>query len=117
MSVSVSDIKNLSSKISRIKNEFAKVIVGQDDIIEKIIICLLTESHCLLVGVPGLAKTLIVKTFSDIMGLEYKRIQFTPDLMPSDITGTELIQQNKETGERSFSFHKGPIFSNIVLGM
>ena len=108
-------LNDLKLKIDAIKTEFSKVIVGQDVILEKILIGLLTNSHCLLVGVPGLAKTLIIKTLSQILGLDFKRIQFTPDLMPSDITGTEVLDVDPETSERYFKFIKGPLFANIVL--
>ncbi|MDP6893680.1 MAG: AAA family ATPase, partial [Verrucomicrobiota bacterium] len=85
------------------------------DILEHLLIALLSQGHSLLVGVPGLAKTLIIKTLSDVLDLSFKRIQFTPDLMPSDITGTELIDIDVNTGQRSFRFYKGPVFANIVL--
>ena len=95
--------------------ETGKTIVGQKDILDLMLISILARGHSLLVGVPGLAKTLIIKTLSEVLDLSFKRIQFTPDLMPSDITGTELIDINQETGQRSFRFYKGPIFANIVL--
>jgi len=95
--------------------EIGKVIIGQQDILEHLLIALLSQGHSLLVGVPGLAKTLIIKTLSDVLDLSFKRIQFTPDLMPSDITGTELIDVDVNTGQRSFRFYKGPVFANIVL--
>ena len=92
-----------------------KVVIGQQKILDHILIALLARGHSLLVGVPGLAKTLIIKTLSDVLDLSFKRIQFTPDLMPSDITGTELIDVDQNTGQRSFRFYQGPIFANIVL--
>lgn len=95
--------------------ETSKTIVGQKDILDLMLISILARGHSLLVGVPGLAKTLIIKTLSEVLDLSFKRIQFTPDLMPSDITGTELIDIDQETGQRSFRFYKGPIFANIVL--
>jgi MoxR-like ATPase len=95
--------------------ETGKTIVGQKDILDLMLISILARGHSLLVGVPGLAKTLIIKTLSEVLDLSFKRIQFTPDLMPSDITGTELIDIDQETGQRSFRFYKGPIFANIVL--
>ena len=95
--------------------EVSKVIVGQQDILDHMLIAIIAQGHSLLVGVPGLAKTLIIKTLSEVLDLSFKRIQFTPDLMPSDITGTELIDIDQETGKRSFRFYKGPIFANIVL--
>ena len=106
-------------KLTQIKESFfkeiGKVIIGQQNILEHLLIALLSQGHTLLVGVPGLAKTLIIKTLSDILDLSFKRIQFTPDLMPSDITGTELIDVDNNTGQRSFRFFKGPVFANIVL--
>lgn len=96
-------------------SEVGKVVIGQQEILDHILIALLSRGHSLLVGVPGLAKTLIIKTLSDVLDLSFKRIQFTPDLMPSDITGTELIDVDQNTGQRSFRFYQGPIFANIVL--
>ena len=96
-------------------SEVGKVIIGQQEILDHILIALLARGHSLIVGVPGLAKTLIIKTLSDVLDLSFKRIQFTPDLMPSDITGTELIDVDQNTGQRSFRFYQGPIFANIVL--
>ncbi|MEO8210194.1 MAG: MoxR family ATPase [bacterium] len=107
-------VKVLNSKYSELKNEISKVIVGQDKIIEQIIISILAKGHCLLVGVPGLAKTLIVKTLSEVLDLNFSRVQFTPDLMPSDITGTEILENDSE-GKKIFKFIKGPIFANIIL--
>jgi len=98
-----------------IEREVAKVIVGQRAIIEELIIALFSRGHCLLVGIPGLAKTLLINTMSKVLDLQFNRIQFTPDLMPSDITGTEVIEENVSTGQKQFRFVKGPIFSNIVL--
>ena len=106
-------------KIVKQKDEFYselnKVIIGQHDVVEYIFIALLCKGHVLLEGVPGLGKTLIIKTISNILDLSFNRIQFTPDLMPSDITGTEIISQNANSGERELKFIKGPIFSNIIL--
>ena len=96
-------------------SEVGKVVIGQQKFLDHILIALLARGHSLLVGVPGLAKTLIIKTLSDVLDLSFKRIQFTPDLMPSDITGTELIDVDQNTGQRSFRFYQGPIFANIVL--
>ncbi|MBT3179582.1 MAG: MoxR family ATPase [Candidatus Marinimicrobia bacterium] len=96
-------------------NEVGKVIIGQQKILDHMLIALLAKGHSLLVGVPGLAKTLLIQTLSDVLDLSFKRIQFTPDLMPSDITGTELIDIDQNTGQRSFRFFQGPIFANIVL--
>lgn len=99
----------------RIKNELEKAIVGQHEIIDEIIIAMLTRGHCLMTGVPGLGKTLLVKSIARIFSLTFKRVQFTPDLMPADIYGTEVVEEDKATGKRSFNFVKGPIFANIVL--
>lgn len=106
----VQKVQNLSTQYTNIKNAVSKIIVGQEDVVEKLIISILCNGHSLLVGVPGLAKTLLVKTVADVMDLSFKRIQFTPDLMPSDITGTEILDEN-----RHFKFIKGPIFANIIL--
>ena len=105
----------LRATYRRLRTEIAKVIVGQDDIIEHIFVCLLASGHVLLVGVPGLAKTLLIRTLAGALDLSYSRIQFTPDLMPSDITGTEIIEEDVTTGKRVFRFVKGPIFANVVL--
>ncbi|MEI8341334.1 MAG: AAA family ATPase, partial [Verrucomicrobiota bacterium] len=99
----------------RIKYQLAKVIVGQEDVIEEILIAIFTRNHALLMGVPGLAKTLLISTLAKTLQLSFKRIQFTPDLMPSDITGTEVIYQDPVSGEKQFKFLQGPLFSNIVL--
>jgi MoxR-like ATPase len=99
----------------RIKTEIGKVIIGQERIIDHLLISLLARGHCLLVGVPGLAKTLLIRTLAQVLDLKFNRIQFTPDLMPSDITGTEIIQENLSTGEKAFKFVRGPVFANIVL--
>jgi MoxR-like ATPase len=106
----VAAIQNLVQKRNQLKNEIAKVIVGQDAVVDQILICIFSGGHALLVGVPGLAKTLLVNTLAQALGLDFKRIQFTPDLMPSDILGSEILDEN-----RQFKFIKGPIFSNIVL--
>ena len=95
--------------------ELKKVIVGQDDVIEEVLIALFTGGHCLITGVPGLAKTLIIKTIADILKLRFSRIQFTPDLMPSDVVGTEVVEEDRATGRRTLKFVKGPIFANILL--
>ena len=108
-------LQKLTTASTDIRRELSKVIVGQEDVIEEALIAIFTRSHALLVGVPGLAKTLLVSTLAQTLHLGFKRIQFTPDLMPSDITGTEVIQQDQTTGERVFRFLKGPIFANIVL--
>ncbi|MCG9791203.1 AAA family ATPase [Flavobacterium algicola] len=106
----VAAIHTLVQKRNELKNEIAKVIVGQDEVVNQILICIFSGGHALLVGVPGLAKTLLVNTLSRALGLEFKRIQFTPDLMPSDILGSEILDEN-----RQFKFIKGPVFSNIIL--
>src|SRR6185295_17634462 len=98
-----------------IRESLGKVIVGQDKVIEELLIALFSGGHCLLVGVPGLAKTLMISTLARSLSLSFSRIQFTPDLMPSDITGTEVIQEDRATGERRFRFLKGPIFTNLLL--
>ncbi len=108
-------LEKLSITKSSFFNEISKVLIGQKTILEHILISLLSQGHTLLVGVPGLAKTLLVQTLSEVLNLSFKRIQFTPDLMPSDITGTEIIDIDQNTGQRSFRFHKGPVFANLVL--
>src|SRR6201995_566769 len=105
----------LKVQAATIRKAIGKIIVGQEDVVEKLIIAILCNGHSLLVGVPGLAKTLLVKTISDVLHLSFKRIQFTPDLMPSDITGTEVIEEDRTTGKRVFRFVKGPIFANMIL--
>lgn len=107
--------KTLVSKLPNLKKEIAKVIVGQQDAINEILISLLAGGHCLLEGVPGLAKTLMVKTMSEALEMKFKRVQFTPDLMPGDIIGTEILEEDHETGKKFFKFNRGPIFANIVL--
>ena len=106
----VTAIHNLVQKRSELKAEIAKIIVGQDAVVDQILLCIFSGGHALLVGVPGLAKTLMVNTLAQALGLDFKRIQFTPDLMPSDILGSEILDEN-----RHFKFIKGPIFSNIIL--
>jgi MoxR-like ATPase len=107
--------EQLQQSFLAIKREIAKVIIGQEEVIEQLLISLLAKGHCLLVGVPGLAKTLLIKTLAQVLDLKFSRIQFTPDLMPSDITGTEIIVENASTGEKTFQFVRGPVFANIVL--
>lgn len=111
----VAAIKELRDTYTDIKSEMAKVIHGQNDVIEKMMICVLARGHALLMGVPGLAKTLMVHSLSELMSLKFSRIQFTPDLMPSDITGTDILQETDQPGRRAFEFVKGPVFANIVL--
>ncbi len=110
----VAAIEALRERMERVRKELSRVIIGQDEVVEKLLICLLARGHALLVGVPGLAKTLLISSLSELMSLNFSRIQFTPDLMPSDITGTDILQQ-MEDGTRQFEFMKGPIFANIVL--
>lgn len=111
----VAVVHSLKESISLIKSEIAKVIVGQDDTVDHLLISLLSRGHCLLIGVPGLAKTLLIKTLANVIDLKFNRIQFTPDLMPSDITGTEIIEEDPITKKREFRFISGPIFANVVL--
>jgi MoxR-like ATPase len=105
----------VAEAFAAMRAEIAKVIVGQDAVVEQLLIALFSRGHCLLVGVPGLAKTLLIKTLADVLDLSFSRIQFTPDLMPSDITGTEILEDNVSTGTKSFRFIRGPVFANIVL--
>ena len=111
----IDKIENLVNTRDQFFTEMNKVIIGHETILDQMLISILTKGHTLLVGVPGLAKTLLIKSLSEILDLEFKRIQFTPDLMPSDITGTELIDQDPESDKRIFRFYKGPIFGNVVL--
>ena len=104
----------LKSK-NEVVQEIRKIIVGQDKVIEDLLVALFCKGHCLFVGVPGLAKTLLVSTLSQVLNLDFSRIQFTPDLMPSDITGTDILHDDPITGKRAFQFIKGPVFSNIIL--
>ena len=108
-------VERLGDARDKIVNELRKTIVGMDDVIDEMMISIFARGHCLLVGVPGLAKTLLVNSLAETMSLNFKRIQFTPDLMPSDITGTELLQEDPETHERRFKFQKGPVFTNLLL--
>ena len=108
-------VEQLSETVKKIKTEIAKVIIGQDEIIDQLLISLLARGHCLLVGVPGLAKTLLIKTLAEVVDLKFSRIQFTPDLMPSDITGTELVEEDPVSKKRNFRFVPGPIFANVIL--
>ncbi|EQB62622.1 MAG: MoxR-like protein ATPase [candidate division Zixibacteria bacterium RBG-1] len=108
-------VEKLNQARNKIKSEIQKVIIGQEQVIDELLIALLSNGHCLLIGVPGLAKTLLISTLSKILDLKFSRIQFTPDLMPSDITGTEIIDEDTSSGKRAFRFVKGPIFGNIIL--
>lgn len=115
MELTENNIKALLAKLPQLKNEIQKVIVGQDAILDELLVAFLAGGHCLLEGVPGLAKTLTVKTMSQALHLSFRRIQFTPDLMPTDILGTEILEEDHVTGKRFFKFNKGPLFANIVL--
>jgi len=108
-------VQQLNAAYGKIQGELAKVIVGQKKVIEELLIAIFSRGHCMLEGVPGLAKTLLISTLSRVLTLKFNRIQFTPDLMPSDITGTEVIDENKTTGQREFRFVAGPVFANIIL--
>ena len=108
-------LENLSEAKKNILSELRKVIVGQDKVIEEFLIALFSKGHCLLEGVPGLAKTLLISTIAEILNMKFSRIQFTPDLMPSDITGTDILAEDKADGKRYFEYIKGPIFANIIL--
>ncbi|MDP0496438.1 MAG: MoxR family ATPase [Verrucomicrobiota bacterium JB024] len=108
-------VESVQQACDAIRAEIGKVIVGQEQVVEEILIAIFTRSHALLVGVPGLAKTLLISTLAKTLQMSFKRVQFTPDLMPSDITGTEMIHQDPATGERTFRFLEGPLFANIVL--
>jgi len=108
-------IEQLGKARNLILQEVHKVIVGQEEVIEQLLLAMFARGHCLMVGVPGLAKTLLISTIAQVLKLKFNRIQFTPDLMPSDITGTDVIEENRSTGERAFRFIRGPVFSNIIL--
>jgi MoxR-like ATPase len=111
----IGEIEEFAAKRDTLLGEIRKVIVGQDRVVEEVLIALFARGHCLLVGVPGLAKTLLISTLAEILALDFNRIQFTPDLMPSDITGTDILQEDAATGRRQFQFLRGPIFTNILL--
>ncbi len=119
MSISETNIVGLAAEFqesfNKIKDQISKVVIGQDEIVDQLLISLFSQGHCVLVGVPGLAKTLLIKTLAESLNLSYNRIQFTPDLMPGDITGTEIIEEDKESGKKEFVFVKGPIFANVIL--
>lgn len=108
-------VEYFEDSFHRIKDEVSKTVIGQTDIVDQLLLSLFSRGHCLLVGVPGLAKTLLIRTLAKCLNLSFSRIQFTPDLMPGDITGTEVIEDNIETGHKSFKFVKGPVFANIIL--
>jgi MoxR-like ATPase len=108
-------LQNLADAYRKLDQEIKKVIIGQQEIIDQLLITLFSRGHCLIVGVPGLAKTLLISTLAQVLDLKFNRIQFTPDLMPSDITGTEIIEEDISSGKKSFRFIKGPVFANIIL--
>jgi len=108
-------IDEVREAAGQLQEQVAKAVVGQDEVVQQVFMCLFTRGHALLVGVPGLAKTLLVSTVAQTLNLKFNRIQFTPDLMPSDITGTEVIEENRDTGRRELRFVKGPVFANILL--
>jgi len=111
----VQSVQELNEAFRLITEQLGRVIVGQQQVIEELLVAMFARGHCLLVGVPGLAKTLMIRTLADALSLEFRRIQFTPDLMPSDITGTEVIQEDKASGTRELRFLRGPIFGNVIL--
>ncbi len=113
--ISKATIEELSNLSKLVMSELAKIIVGQDKVVKEMLIAIFSGAHCLVEGVPGLAKTLMIKSLGNILGIDFSRIQFTPDLMPSDITGTEIIEDDPHTGKRGFRFMKGPIFTNLLL--
>jgi MoxR-like ATPase len=115
MSSDLERLERFAEAIQQVRQQLARVIVGQDTIVEQLLIALFARGHCLIIGVPGLAKTLLIRTLARTLALKFSRIQFTPDLMPSDITGTEILEENLATGEKRFRFVRGPIFANIVL--
>lgn len=115
MTDDIQSAERLEEVTKALREEVGKVIVGQDNVITQLLITLFSNAHCFMVGVPGLAKTLMVSTLSRVLSLSFKRIQFTPDLMPSDITGTEVMQENADTGQREFVYSRGPIFANMIL--
>jgi MoxR-like ATPase len=108
-------VSQLNQAFGKIRDELGKVIVGQHQVIEELLTAILANGHCIIIGVPGLAKTLMISTLARVLHLKFSRIQFTPDLMPSDITGTDILQEDRTTGERAFRFVKGPVFANIIL--
>jgi MoxR-like ATPase len=112
---SLQSIERLQQAYASIRNQMAQVIVGQDQVIEQLLIALFSRGHCILEGVPGLAKTLMISTLSQCLSMTFSRIQFTPDLMPADITGTEVLEENRTTGRREFRFIEGPLFYNVIL--
>ena len=112
---SAAPVERLKQAREALLAEIRKVIIGQSDVMEALLLALFSRGHCLLVGVPGLAKTLMISTLARVLNLRFNRIQFTPDLMPSDITGTDIIQEDTQTGKRVFNFVRGPVFTNMLL--
>ena len=108
-------VETLHAKFGEMKRELAKTIVGQEEMIEQVLTAIFARGHALLTGVPGLAKTLLVRTLAEVLDLGFKRVQFTPDLMPADITGTEVLDEDRATGKHVFRFVRGPIFTNMLL--
>lgn len=115
MNTSASDIEQVHAAGREIASQLGRVIVGQQRVVEELLTCVLAGGHCLLVGVPGLAKTLMVRSLAECLGLSFNRIQFTPDLMPADVTGTEVIEEDRTTGKRALRFIPGPVFANVIL--
>ena len=113
--VTQQSIDRLNRAYNDIREQMSKVIVGQDEVVEQLLIAMFSKGHCMLEGVPGLAKTLMISTLSQCLSMSFSRVQFTPDLMPADITGTDVLQENKDTGQREFRFIPGPLFHNVVL--
>ncbi|MHC4797846.1 MAG: AAA family ATPase, partial [Planctomycetota bacterium] len=111
----VQTVKELHNYYTKITGQLGGVIVGMESVIEQLLIAMLCRGHCILEGVPGLAKTLLVSELAKMLGLSFRRIQFTPDLMPADITGTDILEEDHTTGKRAFRFIKGPLFANIIL--
>lgn len=111
----LSEVKRVQKSVDKLRAEIGKVIVGQDEVVEQLLIAIFSRGHCIIEGVPGLAKTLLIRTLADCLRLDFNRIQFTPDLMPTDITGTEVIHESAGGTKREFRFLKGPIFANVIL--
>ncbi len=113
--LSEADARRLHEARKKILDELGKIIVGQENVIDEIMICLFSRGHVMLEGVPGLAKTLMISTLAQTLHLNFSRIQFTPDLMPADVTGTEVMEEDRATGKRDFRFMEGPLFANVIL--
>ena len=107
-------VERFNDSMTRIREQVRKIIVGQDEVVESLLLTLLVGGHCLITGMPGTAKTLLVRTLATALGLTFKRIQFTPDLMPTDVTGTDIIEEDPTTGGRKWTFIEGPIFTNVL---